>query len=131
MMKERNTMNHLETLNSAVGMLTEKGHLYGPEDQCFERISVIATAVLGKNISTYDVAMIHHATKLARMMTARTHQDNYVDGINYLAFASQFSTRKDSLGVAMEDDIRAMAQKLAPMPQAVSLTTVTSESTSI
>ena len=113
-------------------MLTEKGQLYGPEEPCFERISVIATAILGKNISTYDIAMIHHATKLARMQTARTHEDNYIDGINYLAFAAQFVKRRDSVNVAMEEDIRAMAQKLAPsMPQAVSLTTVTSESTSI
>jgi len=124
-------MNHLETLNSAVSMLTEKGRLYGPEDQCFERISTIASAILGKNISTYDVAMIHHATKLARMMTARNHEDNYVDGINYLAFAAQFASRKDSVEVAFEDDVRAMAQKLAPMPSATSLTTVMSDNTNI
>ena len=113
-------------------MLKEKGQLYGPEEPCFERISVIVSAILGKNISTYDVAMVHHATKLARMQTARTHRDNYVDGINYLAFAAQFVTRRDSVDVAMEEDIRAMASKLAPsMPQAVSLSTVTTETTNI
>lgn len=107
-------MNHIELLNNAVGMLKEKGQSYGPADECFERISIISSAILGKNISTYDAAIILHAVKLARMQTARTHNDNYIDGINYLAFAGQFASRRDSVDVAMEEDIRAMARNLAP-----------------
>ena len=40
--------------------------------------------------------------------------DNYVDGINYLAFASQFSTSEEQAKVALEEDIAAMARKFAP-----------------
>jgi hypothetical protein len=107
-------MNHIELLNNAVGMLKEKGQSYGPVDDCFERISIITSTILGKHISTYDCAIILHAVKLARMQTERTKSDNYIDGINYLAFAGQFASRRDSVDVAMEDDIRAMARNLAP-----------------
>jgi hypothetical protein len=95
-------------------MLKEKGQAYGPVDDCFERISIISSTILGKHISTYDAAIILHAVKLARMQTERTKSDNYIDGINYLAFAGQFAGRRDSVDVAMEDDIRAMARNLAP-----------------
>lgn len=116
-------MNHLEVLNSAVDMLKVKGQLYGPEETCFERISLISSVVLGKNISPFDVAMIHHATKLARIQSAPAHKDNYVDGINYMAFAAQFMTRGESSGDP-DETIRKMARSLAPMPQATPLSDV-------
>ena len=46
------------------------------------------------------------------MKTARTHKDNYVDGINYLAFAGQFANQPDSIAVGLEDKIYAVAQDL-------------------
>ena len=107
-------MNHIELLNSAVGMLKEKGQSYGPADECFERISIISSAILGKNISTYDAAIILHAVKLARMQSARTHEDNYIDGINYLAFAGEFASDPTSSDIAFEDDLRNIARKFAP-----------------
>jgi hypothetical protein len=73
--------------------------------------------VLNKEISTYDVAMILHCTKLGRLQQARSLSDNYVDGINYLAFASEFINDGRSGMVAMEDDIAAMAKKFAPIQQ--------------
>lgn len=99
-------------------MLKERGQSYGPVDECFERISIISSAILGKNISTYDAAIIMHAVKLARMQTARTNSDNYVDGINYLAFAGQFASDPTSSDIAFEDDLRSIAKRFAPMPQA-------------
>ena len=114
-------MNHIELLNNAVGMLKEKGQSYGPADECFERISIISSAILGKNISTYDAAIILHAVKLARMQADRTHEDNYIDGINYLAFAGEFAGDPTSTDIAFEDDLRNIARKFAPtvpMPQA-------------
>jgi len=63
--------------------------------------------------------------KLARITASPTLDDNYVDGINYLAFASQFSVSEDQAKMALEEDIAAMARKFAPrraeteMPQIV------------
>jgi len=105
-------MNHKEILTHATNILQDRGHLYGSVDDLHNDISIIASVILGKNISSFDVAMIHHATKLARMKTARTHKDNYVDGINYLAFAAQFADQPDSIAVGLEDKIYAVAQDL-------------------
>ena len=104
--------------------MKERGHLYGPEDVCFENISKIASIILGKSISTYDAAMLHAITKMVRTTTARSHTDNFVDAINYMAFAAQFVNRPDSMHTAFEDGVADMARKLAPMPKAESLTTV-------
>lgn len=124
-------MNHLEILNNAVGTLKERGHLYGPEDVCFENISKIATILLGKSISTYDAAMLHAITKMVRTTTSRAHEDNFIDAINYIAFAGQFVSRQDSVNTAFEDGVVEMARKFAPMPRAESLTTTMTETTNM
>jgi hypothetical protein len=65
------------------------------------------------------------AMKMARITSSPTLDDNYVDGINYLAFASQFSSSEEQAKTALEEDIAAMARKFAPrraeteMPQIV------------
>lgn len=111
---------HTEILTSAVMILKERGLQYGPEEACFDRISKLATIVLNKEISPYDVAMIQVCLKLARLQEARTHKDNYVDSINYIAFAAQFADQGISVSTALNDDIRAMVERLAPeTPEAV------------
>lgn len=103
-------MNHLEILNNALSMLKEKGQLYGPEDDLHEDISKIATILLNKSISPYDVAMIHVATKLTRIKNHRNHYDSYIDAVNYLSFAGQFVSRTDSVSVALEDGLVKMTR---------------------
>ena len=61
--------------------------------------------------------MILHCVKLGRLQEARGKDDNYIDGVNYLAFASQFSKQFDSVATAVEDDVAAMAAKLGPVKQ--------------
>jgi hypothetical protein len=94
--------------------LRDRHTQYGPEELCFDRISKIATVILNKEISPYDVSMIMVALKLGRLQDSRTLDDNYVDGINYLAFAAQFAKAKTSIETAVEDDIVAMAKRLSP-----------------
>jgi Domain of unknown function (DUF6378) len=124
-------MNHLEVMNSALETLKSRGHLYGPEDACFDNIAKIATILLGKPISTYDAAMLHAVTKMVRTSTSRSHTDNYVDAINYIAFAAQFVSRTDSVHTEFEDGVAEMARKLAPMPRAESLTVVDTSTTNM
>lgn len=107
-------MYHREVLKEAASLLGERGREYGPEDACFQRSADLATIILNKSISKYDVAMILHANKLARMQESRTKSDHYVDGINYLAFGAQFAGDSSSIVAAIEDDIKVMATRLAP-----------------
>jgi hypothetical protein len=108
-------MNHKDVLKSAATMLNERGQEYGGEEACFKRISDLASIILNKSISQYDVAMILHCVKLGRLQEARQKPDNYVDGINYLAFASQFSHAQNSVVTAIEDDIASMAKRYSPV----------------
>ena len=107
--------NHAEILASAVGTLRERGNQYGAIEPCFDRISKLATIILNKPISPYDVAMIEVAVKLGRLQEARDLDDNYKDAINYLAFAAQFIDAKPS-NEQIESDIAEFAKKYAPRP---------------
>lgn len=107
-------MNHRDILKLSAGLIAERGKEYGPEDACFQRSADLASIILNKPISKYDVAMILHANKLARLQESRTKSDHYVDGINYLAFGAQFAQQSSSVAVAVEDDIKVMATRLAP-----------------
>jgi hypothetical protein len=101
-------------LNTAAKTLVEREEQYGDADPCFDRISKLATIILNKPISQYDVAMIQVATKLGRLQEARNHDDNYIDAINYMAFGAQFAALQGSIETAVEDDFAAIARKFAP-----------------
>lgn len=100
-------MSHTKILNTALDTLTERGDQYGPAGACFDRISKLASIALNKPISRYDVAMILHCVKLGRLQDNRAGLDNYVDGINYLAFAGEFIRTSESVIIAAENDIVA------------------------
>lgn len=79
-----------ETLKHAAELLIERGEIYGPAEVNFQRIADIATVILGKKITRYDVAGILLSTKLGRMPQDPGYSDSYDDGVNYLAFMKQF-----------------------------------------
>ena len=113
-------MNHKDALLSAVTILNDRAVQYGPEELCFQRIANLATIVLNKYLNEYDIAMIMHCVKLGRLQESRDKADNYVDGINYLAFAAQFAAAPDNASQpteasdALEEGIANIAQKYAP-----------------
>ena len=47
--------------------------------------------MLDKEITPRDVAIMLLCTKLGRIPERPDYEDNYVDGISYLAFAAHFS----------------------------------------
>ena len=112
-------MKHTEILGQTISTLRERGAQYGPEEACFERIATLSSIVLNKSISPYDIAMILHCVKLGRLQENRNNADNYIDGIAYLAFSGQFANLTNSVSIALEDDIAAMASKLAPLKYSV------------
>ena len=112
-------MKHTEILGQTISTLRERGDQYGPEEACFERIATLSSIVLNKSISPYDIAMILHCVKLGRLQENRNNADNYIDGIAYLAFSGQFANLPNAVSIALEDDIAAMASKLAPLKYSV------------
>lgn len=82
-------MDPHKTLKECADLIGERGEDYGGIEDNFTRIAVIASLVTGKHLSQYDVAMVLVATKLARMAGSKDKGDNYLDAINYLAFAKE------------------------------------------
>ena len=80
-------------LDEAHHLIGERGSDYGGIEDNFARIACIAQTALNVEVTPYQVAMIHVATKLARMAGPGDKHDNYVDAINYLAFADILRTR--------------------------------------
>jgi hypothetical protein len=97
-------------MQQAAKTYNERGEQYGDLEGTHYRIAQIASLILGKPVTPYDVAMILHAVKLGRLQEDRKNPDNYIDGINYFAFAGSFIT-----ATQVEDDIAAIAKRFAPI----------------
>jgi len=104
-------------LKTAIGLLRDRGERYGEPDACFTRIANLASVFFNRTVTEYEVAMMMHFVKLGRAMETQDYVDNYIDGINYLAFATQFSgaSKTDPVSVPDEVGIRGAA-----MPATVS-----------
>jgi len=102
-------VDHKDILTTAAATLNDRGQQYGDADACFTRIAKLSSIILNKEITRYDVAMILHAVKLGRLQESRSKPDNYVDGINYLAFGAEFSQDH-----RVDDDVTEIALRFAP-----------------
>jgi Domain of unknown function (DUF6378) len=58
--------------------------------QNFREIAAVASVITGKTLEAQDIALIQHCVKLVRVKSCPEKLDNYVDGVNYLAFAACF-----------------------------------------
>lgn len=84
-------MQHEEFLTNAAKILGERASEYGGVQDCFDRIAKIATIILGREITKRDVALIQVAVKLGRLPESPEKVDTFVDAINYMSFAGEFS----------------------------------------
>ena len=114
-------MHHTEFLTQTARILHERGQEYGPVEPCFERIANLASILLNRNVTPFEVCIMHISTKLARSVESPTKDDTWIDLINYAAFAGQFSHSRsngnDKVNLAaLEADINAaeIARKFAP-----------------
>ena len=87
-------MNHTEILTQSVLILRDRGAQYGSMETTMIRACEIFELITGNELSPYHANIFMHALKLARVRTSPTKLDNYVDGINYLAFAGEFAIPK-------------------------------------
>lgn len=106
-------MDHREALRLSAQLLTERGRDYGDPTKCFSDAATVASVMLRRPITPYDVAKIMEAMKIAREAESPHRADHYVDRINYTAFACQFSPATDPRD-EVEDGIREIAKKFAP-----------------
>jgi hypothetical protein len=117
-------MNHRKLLQQANTILQERGVDYGDESELFERACTIYNLVTGSSMTPWEASMFMASLKLARTKTSRRKSDNYIDCINYLAFAAQFAPVKTGrvlvsvplpeVSDKVEEDIKNIADSLAP-----------------
>lgn len=117
-------MNHKEILAESVAMLRDRGNEYGDENELYERACLMFNLITGGDFTPWHAAMFMAVLKMARIRTSHQKLDNYVDGVNYLAFAGQFADARSEIvrpsvpveiTDKMEEDIKRMAQKFAPV----------------
>lgn len=82
-------MNPHKILQEAADIIGERGQDYGGVEDNFSNIAAIYQAATGNAIGSYEVAMMMVALKLARIQVSPRKKDNYVDLINYAAFACE------------------------------------------
>lgn len=78
-----------DVLKVAADLIGERGQDYGGIEDNFANIAAIANAATGLNLTPFHIAMIMTAVKFARIRQSPYKPDNYVDGINYMAFAHE------------------------------------------
>ena len=92
-------MHHKELLRTTLGTITQRGEEYGDVASSFTRAAVVASTILGKRMTAYDISVVMMSIKMSRLNNQPDHQDSWVDLIAYAAFAAQFShSRNDPAG---------------------------------
>lgn len=87
-------MNPHKLLQEAADIIGERGKDYGGVENNFRNIADIYQCATGQSIGSYDVAMMMVAVKLARIQMSPRKKDNYIDLINYAAFACELVEAK-------------------------------------
>ena len=82
-------MNPHQVLTDASALIGERGADYGGVEDNFSNIAAIANIALGLDLTPFDIAIIMTAVKLSRVRQSPSKADNYLDGVNYLAFAHE------------------------------------------
>lgn len=104
-------------LKSAVRTIDDREPIYGDRNLVYDRAAIIANTILGTSLSAYDIMMILHASKLARIGGRQDKVDNYLDGVNYLAFAceAKFGGSHQTSENVVDEGIAELARKLSPL----------------
>ena len=84
-------MDHKQILADAISTLENRGQDYGDVSELFERACSIYNLTTGEGFTPWQANIFMTSLKMARIKSNRPKADNYIDGINYLAFAGQFA----------------------------------------
>jgi hypothetical protein len=85
-------MNRDRTIEIAQGLINgDRQDTYGKAEENFKRIAERWTQLLGIQIKPWQVGVMMADLKLARL-TNGPNLDSFIDGIGYLALASELSS---------------------------------------
>jgi SRSO17 transposase len=98
-------MNHTQILTESVLTLRDRDVQYGSMEETMIRACEIFEMITGREFSPYEANIFMHSLKLSRIRKSPTKADNYIDGVNYLAFAGEFATKVDAAATNVSDEI--------------------------
>jgi hypothetical protein len=90
-------MNHNDVLSAAISSIRDRGKDFGDIKTSFQKAAIIASAMLDKTITPYDVAVIANAMEMSRLSNNPTHQESWVASAAYIAIASQLSNDRPAM----------------------------------
>lgn len=85
------TANPHEILLRAADILQERAETHGDFENNFQLIADLFSLRIGRMFHPFEVCVLLECVKDARMFATPVNMDNYLDGINYRAFAALFA----------------------------------------
>ena len=85
------TVNPHELLSQAADILRERAGTHGDFENNFQLIADMFSLRIGREFHPFEVCILLECVKDARMFANPSNADNYLDGINYRAFAAMFA----------------------------------------
>lgn len=108
-------MKYNDLLMKAAHEYNDRAPVYGSFEDLFDRACQIYQLTTGNVLTPWQAATFMNCLKMARLKHSPTKMDNYVDAMNYTAFAGQFaSDAANNIDDVEQQMIRDMAAKLAP-----------------
>lgn len=131
--------NPYEMLTQAAELIQERGQNYGEIENNFQLIADLFSLRIGRPFHPYEACILLECVKDARMFATPMFVDNYLDGINYKAFAALFSedyararTTLGDVAYQRKEDLRKAEMKPVEVkPKTVKPNKVTSIATDI
>lgn len=115
--------NPYEMLTQAAELIQERGQGYGEIENNFQLIADLFSLRVGRPFHPYEACVLLECVKDARMFASPSNADNYLDGINYKAFAALFAQDYSRARTMMNDvayQRKDMLQKAEMKPVEVS-----------
>lgn len=85
-------MNHADVIKQSATNINELTNRFGTRELVFDRAAKIASILLNKEITPYEVSMITMALNFGHLQENRADSYSYVSAVTNLAFAAQFAS---------------------------------------
>jgi hypothetical protein len=112
-------MEYKNLMTEAIQIFNDRNARYGDMRICMDRAAQIATLITGIHLTPHDIALVLHALKLARLGNDRANPENYIDGINYYAFAGELISVQEEHSTIIQDVEKAINPDLEELRSVV------------
>ena len=111
-------MNHMDVLAQAGNEARASGQKYGDVLPGMVRAANIASAILDRKVTAFEITVMQMAVNLSRLAYDRTNPDSWVNLVAHTAYSAQFagphtSDFQDIVSAQVEADLQEEVAKMA------------------